>query len=199
MDLNVDLADLDWSALLRAPDWVKGVALGAVGLLLLVLFWWLIVVPHNQEMARLEEKVQSLKAQYERKQREVAHLPALREQLEQLEGRMERALEKLPDRSEVASLLVEVTRAGRAEGLTFNLFRPQPEKRREFYAELPVEVEVTGDFNAFGQFLAATASLPRIVNIDHIRISAQGGELVMKCQARTFRYLGEGSGGGGGE
>jgi type IV pilus assembly protein PilO len=194
MDLNVDLNDLDFSALLRAPDWLKAVALGAVALLLVALFGWFVVEPHNQEMERLEGRVQSLKAQYLRKRRQVAHLPALKEQLDELEGRMDRALEQLPDRSEVASLLVEVTRAGRAEGLSFNLFRPQPEKHKEFYAELPVEVEVAGTYNAFGQFLAATASLPRIVNIDQLRIRSSGDKLIMKCQARTFRYLPEGEG-----
>lgn len=192
LDMNLDLNDIDWSALLRTPDWLKGLALGGVALLLAGLFWWFVAVPHQQEMARLEERAQSLKAQYLRKRRQVAHLPQLKEQLEQLEGRMDRALQQLPDRSEVASLLVEVTRAGRAEGLTFNLFRPQKEQRKEFYAELPVEVEVTGSYNAFGQFLAATASLSRIVNIDRIRIRASGDQLVLQCQARTFRYLGEG-------
>ena len=191
LDMNLDLNDIDWSALLRAPDWLKAVALGVVALLLAGLFWWFVAVPHQQEMARLEERVQSLKAQYLRKSRQVAHLPQLKEQLDQLEGRMDRALRQLPDRSEVASLLVEVTRAGRAEGLSFNLFRPQKEQRKEFYAELPVEVEVAGSYNALGQFLAATASLPRIVNIDQIRIRASGEQLVMQCQARTFRYLGE--------
>ncbi|MFA9459297.1 type 4a pilus biogenesis protein PilO [Thiohalorhabdus methylotrophus] len=188
----MDIQDLDLEAALRAPDWVKAVVLLVVVALIGSAFWWFVYAPHQEAVQRMEDRVASLKARYQRKKRQVANLPALREQYQQLEKRMGRALEQLPDRSEVASLLVEVTRAGRSEGLSFELFRPAEEKPQDFYAVLPVEVEVRGSYNAMGRFLAATASLPRIVNIGDIQLSGgEGGELTMKGQARTFRYLGE--------
>ena len=188
----MDVQDLNLDAALRAPDWVKAVVLLVITALIGGLFWWFVYVPHQERMAEMEQRVSALKAQYQRKKRMVANLPALREQYHTLEKRMGQALDQLPDRTEVAALLVEVTRAGRSEGLTFELFRPQEENPRQFYAELPVDVEVKGSYNALGRFLAATASLPRIVNVSNIRIDGQGEELTMKCQARTFRYLDEG-------
>lgn len=187
----MDVQDLNLDAALRAPDWVKAVVLLVIVALIGGAFWWFVYAPHQERVAKMEQRVSSLKAQYQRKKRMVANLPALREQYQELQKQMDKALEQLPDRTEVAALLVEVTRAGRSEGLTFELFRPQKEKPQEFYAELPVEVEVTGSYNAMGRFLAATASLPRIVNVSNISLNGQGESLTMKCRARTFRYMGE--------
>ena len=187
----MDVQDINLDSLLRAPDWVKAVILLVIVALIGGAFWWFIYAPHQERVAQMEQEVSSLKAQYAKKKRMVGILPALKEQYQKLEARMEKALRQLPDRTEVAALLVEVTRAGRSEGLTFELFRPQEEKPQDFYAELPVEVEVVGEYNAIGRFLAATASLPRIVNISDISLSGKDGALTMKCQAKTFRYMGK--------
>ncbi|HKJ88775.1 MAG TPA: type 4a pilus biogenesis protein PilO [Gammaproteobacteria bacterium] len=188
----MDVQDLNLDNFLRAPDWVKAVILLGAVALIGGLFWWFVYVPHHKAVDRMERKVETLKTQYLRKKRQVANLPALRKEYNTLQKRMDQALKQLPDRSEVASLLVDVTRAGRSEGLSFQLFRPGEEKPQDFYAVLPVEVEVHGTYNAMGRFLAATASLPRIVNIGDIRLSrSKGGTLVMKGQAKTFRYLGK--------
>ncbi len=197
--MDVDLRDINLDAILRAPDWAKAVTLLVIAALLAGGFWWFFYQPHTERVAEMEQRVSSLETQYQRKKRQVANLPALREQYEQLQQRMDQALEQLPDRTEVASLLVEVTRAGRSEGLTFELFRPQQEEPREFYAELPVEVEVSGSFNAIGRFLAATASLPRIVNFGNITLSRSDDQLTLKGQARTYRYLGETASDNGGD
>lgn len=187
--MDVDLRDLNLETVLRAPDWAKAVALLVITALLGGAFWWFVYQPHAKRVAEMENRVQTLKAQYQRKKRQVANLPALREQYQKLQERMDAALEQLPDRTEVASLLVEVTRAGRSEGLTFELFRPQKENPREFYAELPVEVKVTGSFNSIGRFLAATASLPRIVNFGNITLTRSEDQLTLEARAKTYRYL----------
>ena len=189
----MDVQDIDLDTMLRAPDWAKGLVLLALAALIGGAFWQVIYKPHQEQVEGLERKVKALKAQYKRKQRQVANLPALREQLDRLQGQTEKALEQLPDRSEVASLLVEVTRAGRSEGLTFELFRPKPEKPRDFYAELPVEVKVEGSYNAIGRFLAAAASLSRIVSVTDLSLSGGERGLVLECRAKTFRYLGKAS------
>lgn len=188
MDIN-DLNDINLDTLLRAPDWTKAVALLVITALLGGGFWYFAYQPHAKRVDKMESKVQSLKAKYQRDKRKVANLPALRKQYKKLENRMGHALEQLPDRTEVASLLLEVTRAGRSEGLTFELFRPQKEKPQEFYAELPVELQVRGSYNQIGRFLAATASLPRIVNVGDIRLNGSDKKLTMKATARTFRFL----------
>jgi type IV pilus assembly protein PilO len=195
----MDVNDINLDSILRAPDWAKAVAILVIAALLGGAFWYFVYQPHTQRVTKMEKRVQSLKAQYQRKKRMVANLPALREQYQELENRMGKALEQLPDRTEVASLLVEVTRAGRSEGLTFELFRPQKEKPQDFYAELPVELEVKGSYNAMGRFLAATASLSRIVNIGDIKLAGSGEGLTLQATARTFRYLGGDEGDGNGK
>lgn len=191
----MDVNDINLDSILRAPDWAKAVALLVIAALLGGAFWYFVYLPHTERVERMEGEVAQYRAQYQKKKRQVANLPALREQYQELEERMGSALEQLPDRTEVASLLVEVTRAGRSEGLTFELFRPQQEKPQDFYAELPVELKVTGSYNAIGRFLAATASLSRIVNINGIALKGSQGGLSMTATARTFRYLDDGRGG----
>jgi type IV pilus assembly protein PilO len=195
----MDVNDITLDSVLRAPDWAKAVALLVITALLGGAFWYFVYQPHTERVARMEDQVQKIKADYQRKKRQVANLPLLRQQYQELQERMEAALEQLPDRTEVASLLVEVTRAGRSEGLTFELFRPQQEKPRDVYAELPVELEVRGSYNAMGRFLAATASLPRIVNVGGISLDGSGDSLTLKATARTFRYLDSNQAQGGGQ
>jgi len=195
----MDVNDITLDSVLRAPDWAKAVALLVITALLGGAFWYFVYQPHTERVARMEDQVQKIKADYQRKKRQVANLPLLRQQYQQLQERMQGALEQLPDRTEVASLLVEVTRAGRSEGLTFELFRPQQEKPRDVYAELPVELEVRGSYNAMGRFLAATASLPRIVNVGGISLDGSGDSLTLKATARTFRYLDSDQAQGGGK
>ena len=187
----MDVRDLNVEILFRVPDWAKALTLLGIASLVAGVFWWFVYVPHQQAVTEMEQKVDTLKVQYQRKKKQVANLPILRDQLEQLESRMDKALERLPDRTEVAGLLLEVTQAGRSEGLTFELFKPGKQKEKEYYAALPVEVEVTGSYNAMGRFLAATASLERIVSMANLRISkGRDEQLVMKGQAKTYRYLG---------
>lgn len=187
----MDVRDLNPEILLRVPDWAKALTLLGIASLAAGLFWWFIYVPHQKTVTEMEQRVSTLKVQYQRKEKQVANLPALRDQLDQLENRMDQALERLPDRTEVAGLLLEVTQAGRSEGLTFELFKPGKQKEKEYYAALPVEVEVTGSYNAMGRFLAATASLERIVSMDNLRLTkGRDEQLIMKGQAKTYRYLG---------
>lgn len=179
--------------LLYAPDWTKALVLFVVTALTGGLFWQFVYIPHQERVERLESQIERLKVRYLKKKTQVAKLPALRAQFQEIQNRMREALKQLPGRSEVASLLDEVTRAGRAEGLVFEVFRPKPEKTRKFYAEVPVELKVRGSYNALGRFLAATATLPRIVNFEQVLVRRQrgSGHLLMKGIAKTFRDLGK--------
>jgi type IV pilus assembly protein PilO len=118
-------------------------------------------------------------------------------------------LRQLPNRTEVAGLIVDISQTGLSAGLEFELFQPQPERVSEFYAELPISIRVTGDYHQFGQFVSGIAALPRIVTTHDITItkSARGGgggrggrgkgaaagpsTLTMSAQARTYRALEE--------
>jgi type IV pilus assembly protein PilO len=191
LDWSTDIRDLDWRALLRAPLWMKALALAGLALILTALFWWLVGQPSQRQAQRLESQAQTLKARLERRQRQLAELPGLEQRVGRLENRLVQARQRLPEGSEVASLLVDVTRAGREEGLSFRLFRPKEEQAGEYLAEVPVEVAVAGSYNELGGFLAAAANLPRIVHFDHMRIQPAGDGLLMRCRARTYRYRAE--------
>jgi type IV pilus assembly protein PilO len=108
-------------------------------------------------------------------------------------------LRQLPNRTEVADLLVDVSQTGLAAGLEFELFQPQAEVPKDFYAELPIKIRVVGTYHEFGEFVSGLAALPRIVTIHDVQISprqskSKSGELVLEAMARTYRYLDEAGG-----
>lgn len=101
-------------------------------------------------------------------------------------------LRQLPNQTEVADLLVDISQTGLASGLEFELFKPQPENPKEFYAELPISIRVVGEYHEFGNFVSGVAALPRIVTLHDIHISRVGKSktlLGMNVTAKTYRYL----------
>jgi len=141
----------------------------------------------------VEREEITLKKDFEKKQAKAANLDAYREQLEEMRQSFGAMLRQLPDKTEVASLLVDVSQTGLAAGLEFELFRPQPENKKEFYAELPINIRVLGEYHQFGQFVSGLAALPRIVTVHDVTIEPQkdGKKLVMAAIAKTYRYLEE--------
>lgn len=138
-----------------------------------------------------------LRQTFETKQRKAANLDAYRQQLEEMRESFGAMLRQLPDETEVAALLVDVSQTGLASGLEFELFQPSPEQNKEFYAELPIRVRVTGRYHDFGRFISGLATLPRIVTIHNVDMSApgKGGDgaaaqrLAMEATVKTYRYL----------
>jgi type IV pilus assembly protein PilO len=101
-------------------------------------------------------------------------------------------LRQLPNQTEVADLLVDVSQTGLASGLEFELFQPRSEVPREFYAELPISIRVIGGYHEFGEFISGVAALPRIVTVHDVNISRTGdGKLGMNLTAKTYRYIEE--------
>jgi type IV pilus assembly protein PilO len=145
-------------------------------------------------LAAAETKEVTLKSEYEEKKVQVINLDLYRQQRDELEKSFSALLKQLPNKTEVEALLVEVNQAGLGRGLQFELFEPQKEVPKDFYAMLPVKVKVNGVYHDLGTFAADVAKLPRIVTLNNINIApAQGmpGRLAMDMQVRTFRYLSE--------
>lgn len=147
-----------------------------------------------------EQAETGLRDEFESKQHQAVNLAAYRRQLAEMEESFGTLLRRLPDRTEVAALLVEVSQTGRAAGLEFELFQPADEQHKDFYAELPVQIRVTGHFHQFGRFIKGLAALPRIVTIHDIRIDARQVEpgasgttvpLNLEATVKTYRYLNE--------
>jgi type IV pilus assembly protein PilO len=115
--------------------------------------------------------------------------------MEEMEQTFGSLLRQLPNTTEVPDLLVDITQAGLGRGLEFTLFRPEKEQPKDFYAEMPISVQVRGNYHELAQFVSDVAALPRIVTFGDINISSVGkdNKLTMSAKARTYRYLEEGS------
>ena len=132
-----------------------------------------------------------LKDDYKNKKQQAINLDLYRQQLREIDSSFGALLKQLPNRSQMDALLVDINQAGLGRGLQFELFKPAPrETATDFYAELPIEVKVTGSYHDMGQFAADISELPRIVTLNNISLAAsKTGALTMDAMAKTFRYL----------
>lgn len=159
--------------------------------------WNFHVKEQRAEVDRLIVKEEDLKKTLEDRQKKAANLQALREQMEEIQQSFGDMLRLLPNKTEVAGLIVDVSQTGLAAGLEFELFQPQGERPSEFYAELPINIKVTGTYHQFGEFISGIAALPRIVTVHNVKIAPKGrkgsasGQLEMSAVAKTYRALEE--------
>ncbi len=178
--------------------WPGGVRLGAVILLFVVAasfgyyyFVWKAKRPLLLE-ARAEET--QLWSTLNQKARKAANLQAYKDQLAEIEKSFGAMLRQLPNKTEVPNLLVDISQSGLAAGLEENLFQPLGENRRDFYAELPITIRLTGGYHEMGKFASDVAALPRIVTLHDIEITPPGRgqeDQVLNVTAKTYRYLDE--------
>jgi type IV pilus assembly protein PilO len=141
------------------------------------------------EAGRNEEV--KLKQDYLNKKKQAVNLDLHRQQLREIDTQFGALLRQLPNKSQMDALLVDINQAGLGRGLQFELFKPAAqENAREFYAELPIQVKVTGTYHDMGAFASDVGQLSRIVTLNDVRIeAAKDGTLTMDTIARTFRYL----------
>jgi type IV pilus assembly protein PilO len=172
-------------------------ALGILALFLVLTAAFIYFVPiQNQapdlERARREE--QDLMRTFDERQRKAANFEAYKGQLKEMERSFGAMLRQLPGRTEVPSLLVDISQTGLAAGLQEKLFQPAPEVRKDFYAELPIKIRLTGSYHQFGSFVSGIAALPRIVTLHDISITPEAKDagpdrLTLDVTAKTYRYL----------
>jgi type IV pilus assembly protein PilO len=169
------------------------VTLAGVFAFILVAGWWFY---WSEQLDMLEERRQqesALKEEFVTKKTQAVNRDLYERQLSEIDRSFGALLKQLPDKSEVESLLVEVNQSGMGRGLQFELFRPRPEVVRGFYAELPIDIRLTGSYHDFGAFASDIAKLSRIVTLGNISITpisqSKDGRLVLESVTRTFRYL----------
>ncbi len=190
--------ELDFS---NIGDWPGPVKVITVLILCaLVIGGWYYFDTQNQldRLESAEKRELDLRTTFEAKQKKAANLNAYKQQLAEMQESFGAMLRQLPDKTEVAALLVDVSQTGLAAGLEFELFKPTGEVPRDFYAELPIQIQVVGDYHEFGDFISGLAALPRIVTIHNITITPRKGgasdnPLTLQATAKTYRYLEEGS------
>jgi len=186
-----DLKNIDFNDLASWPMPVKIAAIGVVCVVLLFLGYWFLIADEIAQYEQEQAMETTLKDQFLSKKAMAINLPAYKQQMEEMHQVFGALLRQLPNKTEVPNLLVDITQAGVGRGLNFVLFKPEKEKPQEFYAELPINIKVTGGFHEMGQFVSDLAALPRIVTVGNIDITtdAKTGSLTMAAVARTFRYL----------
>ena len=193
-----ELNELDFSNL---GDWPLAIKLVLVVLVLtgvLAAGYYLDTQDQLVQLERVEKEEVALKRTFEEKQARAANLEDYKRQLAEMKESFGAMLKQLPNKTEVAALLVDVSQTGLAAGLEFELFKPTGEVPKDFYAELPIQLRVRGGYHEFGQFISGLAALPRIVTIHDVSITPAGkgggDNLVLQATAKTYRYLDEGEG-----
>ena len=175
-----------WPALPRYLTYV------VVTLLVLGLLWYFWLNTSNEELLAEETQEISLRAEYKSKLAQAVNLEALKKQREQVLQYVTQLEKQLPSKAEMDALLSDINQAGLGRSLQFELFRPGQVNVKEFYAELPIAVKVTGSYHDIGTFVADVANLSRIVTLNNLAIApvtGKEGMLAMESTAKTFRYL----------
>jgi type IV pilus assembly protein PilO len=190
---------------LRALDpsdpgrWPLPIRIGAVAVwfvvLALVLSWVFVWQSQRPELQRFQAEEQQLRTQFRDKHAKAVNLEVYKQQLTDIERSFGAMLRQLPGKTEVPNLLVDISQTGLAAGLEEKLFQPQTEQKKDFYAELPIKIRLTGNYHEFGAFVSGIAALPRIVTLHDIVIKPDSKDaydvLTLDLTAKTYRYLDE--------
>lgn len=163
-----------------------------VTLAVLGLLWYLWLSSSNDAIVAEEATEVTLRTEYKSKLAQAVNLEALKKQREQVLQYVTQLEKQLPSKAEMDALLSDINQAGLGRSLQFELFRPGQVNVKEYYAELPIAVKVTGSYHDIGSFVADVANLSRIVTLNNLSISPVTGKdsiLSMESTAKTFRYL----------
>jgi len=145
--------------------------LGLVAVGFLLMWWYLLFRPAWDERDRLQTQLAGLEQQLFQKKRIAANLPQLEAEIKQLQERLKASVARLPEEKEIPTLLTQVNSLGEESGLAFTLFRPQAAVKKDFYAEVPIQVRVEGSFHALGAFFDRIGKMERIVNIGALSVA----------------------------
>ncbi|MDH3977168.1 MAG: type 4a pilus biogenesis protein PilO [Gammaproteobacteria bacterium] len=197
MNFLEELQNLDFNDIGRWPFVFRALF---VGLFFVVAtgggFYYFVYDKQMPRLERAEQEESELRASFEQKQKKAANFDAYKEQLAEIERSFGTMLRQLPGKTEIPNLLVDISQTGLAAGLQEELFQPQAEMQKEFYAEKPIKIRLKGSYHEFGKFVSDIAALPRIVTLHDIEIvkerNATAGDadsLELTVTAKTYRYL----------
>ncbi|MFN3919983.1 MAG: type 4a pilus biogenesis protein PilO [Methylohalobius sp.] len=191
----MNLSEVNWD-LEAVGTWPVPIKIAVIAVLSLAVggFWFYFDTQDQlAHLKQVQSQEQELKNTLAAKQKKAANLEEYKRLLQEMEKAFGDMLRQLPNKAEVPELLVDVSQTGLAAGLEFELFQPQEEVKKEFYAELPIKVRVHGNYGQLGTFASGLAALPRIVTVHDVAIEPlkDGNSLVMNAVLKTYRYLDE--------
>jgi type IV pilus assembly protein PilO len=179
--------------------WPLAFRAGVIAILFAVVvglgIYWTIIENKAPQLKRAQGDEQTLRVTFENKQRKAANYDAYKAQLAQMEQSFGTMLRQLPGETEIPSLIVDISQTGLAAGLAEKLFQPQAEIPRDFYAEKPIKIRLSGGYHEIANFVSGIAALPRIVTLHNITITPEDQDeydrLSLEVTAQTYRYLDE--------
>jgi type IV pilus assembly protein PilO len=187
-----DLSNLSFDNIGTWPIPIKIVFALLIAAGILGFGWWYDISKLQTALEEVQAEEEELRRTFEVRQRKAANLAALKQQLEDIKETFGDLLKRLPNKTEVADLLVDISQQGLGAGLEFELFKPGNEVPADFYVELPIQIRVVGNYHEFGTFISGVADLPRIVTNHNINIKRGPEEkLVLETTAKTYRYMDE--------
>jgi len=196
---------MNWLEELQSLDprdpgrWPLPVRAGAVAFAFVVLtaalIYFFVWDEQRPELQQRQDEEQALRQEFHTKHAKAVNLELYKQQLKDIERSFGALLRQLPGKTEVPNLLVDISQTGLSSGLEEKLFQPQGEVKKDFYAELPIRIRLTGSYHQFGQFVSGIAALPRIVTLHDIDIRSENkdayDQLSLELTAKTYRYLDE--------
>ncbi len=188
------MADFNFDFLHSYSPLKRALMLFGIIALITGVFIYFIYMPKLQELKKLERKLKKAQVKLHQTQQIASQLPKLEAEIEKLNLAFKKALNKLPDNKEIPSLLLKITKLGKDAKLTFNLFQPLKTRNKEFYAEVPIDIEVQGSYHAVGRFFSQICTMPRIINIPSYKLGNYKqvkGEDMLKTrfQAVTYTFI----------
>ncbi len=196
MNLIEELRMLDVNDVGRWPFAFRAGVIGIVFAAVVGLgIFWTIVENKAPQLARAQDDEQTLRVTFKNKQKKAANYDAYKAQLAQMQQSFGTMLRQLPGKTEIPSLIVDISQTGLAAGLQEKLFQPQSEIPKDFYAEKPIKIRLSGGYHEIANFVSGIAALPRIVTLHDINITPEEKDvydrLTMEVTAKTYRYLDE--------
>ena len=190
-DLQAQFENLDPKDPSLWPLLPRSLLCGAITLLTAGAAWYFYLSGFEEDLERERATEVTLRSDYEKKLLKAVSLDGLKKQREQVQQYVIQLEKQLPSKSEMAALLSDINQAGLGRSLQFELFKPGSEVVKDYYAELPISVKISGSFHDMGMFASDIAHLPRIVTLNNLSIAPKGsdGALTLEATARTYRYL----------
>ena len=195
-----DIRNLDRNNVGGWPSSVKIFFTGLLFVAIVFIGWYVSVSNQQDELAALATKEVQLKKDFASKQAKAVNLEALQQQLDEMQDMLRQLLRQLPSKTEMPELLVDISQTALSTGLQTELFQPGNETKKDFYAEKPITLRMSGTYHQFGAFISGVASLPRVVILTLHDVSltpkspskaggASDGQLVLQGTVKTYRYL----------
>jgi type IV pilus assembly protein PilO len=196
MSLVDELRSLDVNDIGRWPLAFRAAVIGIVFAVVVGFgIYWTIIEDRAPQLKRAQDEEQTLRVAFENKQKKAANYDEYKKQLEQMEQSFGTMLRQLPGETEIPSLIVDISQTGLAAGLQEKLFQPQPEVPKDFYAEKPILIHLSGSYHEIANFVSGIAALPRIVTLHNINVTPDTADafdrLSIEVTAKTYRYLEE--------